>query len=181
MKVIFTDQDVTLFNGPLFPAPKAAARGSRAPQFRIGGAGVPSAAPTAPAQFAANQWSVSTGLDANQIVLNISELPSNGGSPITALQYNIGGGWIALTGTGTGARTLTMASAGTSYTFTLRAVNAVNPGTASGTKTATSGAANAVMASPQGGSSYGVNQAIPLAVNGAGDDVQYVEYQIEEA
>lgn len=141
MKVIFTDQDAVLFNGPLFPAPKAAARGSRAPQFRLGGAGVPDAAPTAPAQFATNQWSVSTGLEANQVVLDISELPDTGGSPITALQYNTGGGWVDLDGTGTGPRTLDMASAGTSYTFAVRAVNAVDPGGASGTKSATSGAA----------------------------------------
>lgn len=100
---------------------------------------------TAPGQFAAGDWSVSTGLSANQVVLNVSALPSNGGASITALQYTIDGGttWTALSGTGTGARTLTMAASGTAYTFALRAVNALGNGTASATKSATSGAAAA--------------------------------------
>lgn len=97
-------------------------------------------AATAPAQFTTGQWSVSTGLAPNEIVLNITVLPNNGGSPITALQYDIGAGWVALEGTGTGTRTLTMAAAGASYTFAIRAVNAIGSGTASATKTANSGA-----------------------------------------
>lgn len=97
---------------------------------------------TVPAQFGASDWSISTGLSANEVVLNVSALPSNGGSAITALQYSIDGGttWTALSGTGTGARTLAMAAAGTAYTFALRAVNAVGNGAASANKTATSGA-----------------------------------------
>lgn len=43
-------------------------------------------APTAPSQFGASDWSVSTGLAENQVVLNVSALPSNGGSAIPALQ-----------------------------------------------------------------------------------------------
>lgn len=140
MKVILTDQDVTLFDGPLFPAQKNAARGSRAPQFRLGGAGVPEPAPTAPAQFSTNQWSVSTGFVEREIVLNVSALPDDGRSPITALEYNAGAGWVALEGTGTGPRILKMASAGTNYTFILRARNEIGEGTASGHKTAASGA-----------------------------------------
>ncbi|MFC3059531.1 fibronectin type III domain-containing protein [Paenirhodobacter populi] len=102
-------------------------------------------APTAPGQFSTSDWSVTTGLAASQVVLNVSALPSDGGSTITALQYTVDGGstWTALTGAGTGSRTLTMPAAGTSYTFALRAVNAVGPGAASATKSATSGAEDA--------------------------------------
>ncbi|WP_277022286.1 BNR-4 repeat-containing protein [Paracoccus hibiscisoli] len=93
-----------------------------------------------PAQFSPGDWSVTTGLEPSQVVLNIGTLPFDGGSAITALEYSTGGAWIALTGTGTGPRTLTMAEAGAEYPFQIRAVNAVDPGTASGVKNATSGA-----------------------------------------
>lgn len=97
---------------------------------------------TAPGQFATSDWFVTTGLAAGEIVLNISALPSDGGSPFTAFERTVDGGstWTALTGTGTGSRTLTMPGAGTAYTFALRAVNAVGAGAASATKSATSGA-----------------------------------------
>ncbi|RWR09821.1 sialate O-acetylesterase [Paenirhodobacter populi] len=114
-------------------------------------------APTAPGQFSASDWSVTTGLAASQVVLNVSALPSDGGSPITVLQYSVDGGdtWTALSGTGTGSRTLTMPAAGTSYTFALRAVNAVGAGAASASKSATSGASAGVTASISGLSASG--------------------------
>lgn len=95
---------------------------------------------TVPAQFNSSDWSVSTGVSDKEISLNITALPSNGGSAITAIEYTIDGGttWTALTGTGTGARVLTMPASATSYTFAIRAVNLVGNGTASATKSATS-------------------------------------------
>ena len=108
---------------------------------------------TAPAQFSTTGWSVSTGSSPSQVTMNITTLPSNGGSAITALQYSINNGtsWNTLTGTGTGSRTLTMAASGTSYTFLVRAVNAIGNGTASATKTATSGAAASTSPTIQNG------------------------------
>ncbi|MEO1949298.1 hypothetical protein [Thioclava sp.] len=94
----------------------------------------------APAQFASGQWSASTGLAATEIVLNVSALPSDGGSPITALEYNIGAGWVELIGNGTGARVLQMPSAGAQYNMVIRAVSAVGSGPASEMKSVTSGA-----------------------------------------
>ncbi|RWR25293.1 fibronectin type III domain-containing protein [Sinirhodobacter populi] len=107
---------------------------------------------TAPAQFATGGWSVVTGAAANEITLTVTTLPSNGGSPITALQYTVDGGntWTALSGTGTGSRTLTMPAPAASYTFALRAVNAVGPGPASAAKSATSGAASSALAATFG-------------------------------
>ncbi|MEQ5793129.1 hypothetical protein LZ686_00575 [Paracoccus sp. NFXS7] len=103
------------------------------------------AAATAPVPFAAGDWSLATGLEANQLVVNIASLPANGGSQITAIQYSANGGtWTALPGgAGTGPRTLTMPAAATSYSIRLRAVNAVGNSTPGDTKTATSGAAGA--------------------------------------
>lgn len=105
------------------------------------------AAATAPVPFAAGDWSLATGLEANQLVVNINALPTNGGSPITAIQYSANNGtWTALPGgAGTGPRTLTMPAAGTSYGIRLRAVNAVGNSTPGDTKTATSGAAGAIV------------------------------------
>ena len=96
----------------------------------------------APSPFAADDWTLATGLEANQLVVSINSLPSDGGSSITAIEYTDDGGttWTALSGAGTGARTLTMDESGTSYSMSLRAVNAVDNGTPSDTKTATSGA-----------------------------------------
>ncbi len=95
---------------------------------------------TAPAAFTSGQWTLSTGLEAFQIVVSITELPSDGGSEITELQYDAGAGWVSLVGVDTGPRTLTVSESGTAYDVQIRAVNAIDPGTASDTKAATSGA-----------------------------------------
>ena len=101
------------------------------------------AAVTAPSPFVAGDWTLATGLAANQLVVSINSLPANGGSPITAIQYSANSGtWTPLGGAGTGSRTLTMPAAGTSYSVRLRAVNAAGNSTPSDTKTATSGAAD---------------------------------------
>ena len=112
---------------------------------------VPAADPTtAPVPFAAGDWSLATGLEANQLVVNIASLPANGGSPITAIQYSANGGtWMALPGgAGTGPRTLTMPAAAMSYSIRLRAVNAVGNSTPGDTKTATSGSEPVVSPDP---------------------------------
>jgi hypothetical protein len=108
------------------------------------------AAATAPVPFAAGDWSLATGLEANHLVVNINALPANGGSPITAIQYSANGGtWTALSGgAGTGPRTLTMPAAATSYSIRLRAVNAVGNSTPGDTKTAASGSEPVVSPDP---------------------------------
>ncbi|MFC3628189.1 hypothetical protein ACFOM8_01880 [Paracoccus angustae] len=101
--------------------------------------GAPAA--TAPAQFGAGQWSVSTGTGPAEIALNIISLPATGGRSITAIEYRIGSGeWVALDSADTGPRAITMPAASTAYSITLRAVNAVGQGPASAAKTATSAA-----------------------------------------
>jgi hypothetical protein len=122
------------------------------------------AAATAPVPFAAGDWSLATGLETNQLVVNINALPANGGSPITAIQYSANGGtWTALPGgAGTGPRTLTMPAAATSYSIRLRAVNSVGNSTPGDTKTATSGAAAPMI----GGASIGQAGASGTIYNG---------------
>lgn len=98
---------------------------------------------TAPGAFGPGNWSLATGAGPAEIVLTITALPGDGSSAITALHYSLNGGatWAALTGTGTGARSLTMAAEGTGYDIVIRARNAFGPGPASAPKSATSGAA----------------------------------------
>lgn len=104
--------------------------------------------PIAPRQFAPADWDTTQGPLPGQIIIDILALPNNGGSPITALQYNLGAGWIALAGTGTGPRTVTAPDAGTEYAPVVRAVNAVGSGNPSTPKPVTSAppAATAPMA-----------------------------------
>ena len=91
---------------------------------------------TAPAAFTAGQWTATAGVE--QIELNITALPDDGGSVITALQYRLNGGaWTNLTGTGTGTRTITGLTGGEEYDVQLRAVNAIGNGAASDTKSRT--------------------------------------------
>lgn len=96
--------------------------------------GSPSA--TAPAAFTAGQWTATAGN--GQVVLNITALPSDGGSAITALQYRIGAGSaVNLTGTGTGERTITGLTNGVAVDIQIRAVNAIGAAAWSDTKTRT--------------------------------------------
>ncbi len=77
---------------------------------------------TAPAAFVAGNWTATAGV--GSIEVNITALPSDGGSAITALQYRLNGGAaVAFTGTGTGIRTISGLTGGVSYDVEIRAVN----------------------------------------------------------
>lgn len=131
MRVVDLDTGFVAFEGPLFGIPREVEPGVTL----FFGA---DPAPAAPGQFQASDWSVATGLAARQIVLNIAALPAFTNPVIAAVQYNIGAGWVAISGTGTGARTLTMENVGQEYTFSIRAVNAIGAGVGSATKTVVS-------------------------------------------
>lgn len=104
------------------------------------------AATTAPAMFAPAQWTLTTGTEPASLILNVVALPADGGSAIASLEYRVGSGeWVALSGTDTGPRTITMPAAGTAYSVVLRAVNAVGAGAPSAAKTATSTAPQVAM------------------------------------
>jgi hypothetical protein len=96
------------------------------------------AAPVAPADFTVGQWTVASTGVSGAISINITALPSNGGSAITTLQYRIGtGSAVDLVGTGTGARTITGLVDGVAVNVQIRAVNAVSAGPWSDTKSVT--------------------------------------------
>ena len=100
----------------------------------------PVADPVVPDAFEVGDWTLTAG--DTEAVIDITALPGNGGSAITALQYRIDGGtWTALTGTGLGVRTITGLTNTTEYDFELRAVNAVGNGAASDVKSVTPAAA----------------------------------------
>lgn len=96
-------------------------------------------AATAPAVFTAGQWTAAATAVAGEISFDLTALPSNGGSAITALEYRVGtGAAIAFTGTGTGVRVVTAGlTAGTPVDLQVRAVNAVGAGAWSDVKNRT--------------------------------------------
>jgi hypothetical protein len=111
----------------------------------------------APSAFVLGNWTLTGGVES--LVYNITALPSDGGSAITALEYtlNAGGTWTPFAGTGTGSRTITGQTA-TLKTTQIRAVNAVGNGAASDVKTATPTAVSSGLAI--------VNVPAPTVVSG---------------
>jgi hypothetical protein len=96
-------------------------------------------AATAPAAFTAGQWTAAATATPGQISFDLTALPSDGGSAITALEYRVNtGSAIAFTGTGTGVRVVTAGlTAGTAVDLQVRAVNAVGAGAWSDAKNRT--------------------------------------------
>jgi hypothetical protein len=96
------------------------------------------AATTAPAAFTAGQWSVADSATGGTVTVSISALPSDGGSAITAIQYQVGAGsWTNSGITSTGSFNITGLTNGTPVNIKVRAVNAVGNGPDSDTKSVT--------------------------------------------
>ena len=120
-------------------------------------------AATEPAAFAAGQWTAAATSTPGVISFDLTALPSDGGSAITALEYRVGtGAAIAFAGTGAGVRVVTAGlTAGVAVDLQVRAVNAVGAGAWSDVKTRTPLASG-------GGGTYeiaGSGQSVP----GGGD------------
>lgn len=98
-----------------------------------------------PAAFTAGQWSVTDTTEGGEIEVTVSELPSDGGSAITAVQYSLDGGAFTAFSTPlstTGTRTITGLTDDQEYDIQLRAVNAIGNGAASDIKQVTPTAAS---------------------------------------
>lgn len=106
--------------------------------LRANGGGVAPAA-TAPSAMTAGQWTLTDSPSAggDKLSLNITALPYDGGSALTALQYRVGGGSAqTLSGLATGARLITVL-ASTAAAVEVRAVNAIGSAAWSDVKTVT--------------------------------------------
>lgn len=105
---------------------------------------------TAPAAFAPTDWDTGTGTGNAEIDIQIINLPDNGGSPITALEYRLDtGAWQDLGGIVPDTYIITAPLADTAYDVKVRAVNAIDPGPDSDTKNATSGSGAAPSLPPE--------------------------------
>jgi len=105
----------------------------------LGSGLVDDGAPAAPSAFTAGQWTLgdSPSAGGDTLTINITALPVNGGSPITALEYRLNGGAAtALVGVGTGARDITVPAV-TEADVEIRAVNAIGNGAWSDLKSVT--------------------------------------------
>jgi len=128
--------------------------------------GLEVAAPSAtvPDAFTSGDWTATAGVES--IVLNITALPSDGGSAITALQYRLDGGSpVTLSGTGTGERTISSLTGGVEYDVEIRAVNAVGNGAWSDLKARTPTAASSgaeIVAVGRSDTSFGTSGNIPV-------------------
>ncbi|WP_103171622.1 hypothetical protein [Paracoccus sp. SY] len=97
--------------------------------------------PTIPAQFAEDDWEIATGANPGEVLINILDLPEDGGSPINAIKWQAGDGTPqTLGGTGVGQRAVAAGLPGAEVSVVLFAANAMGDGPPSDPKTAVTGA-----------------------------------------
>ncbi|WP_262525595.1 fibronectin type III domain-containing protein [Agrobacterium tumefaciens] len=95
-------------------------------------------AQTAPAAFGAGQWSVVDAAVGGRATVTISALPADGGSAITAIQYQVGAGaWTASGISSPGTFDINGLTNGASVNVKVRAVNAIGNGADSDVKSVT--------------------------------------------
>ena len=97
--------------------------------------GVPA---TIPAQFLFADWSIADLGTVSNARITITNLPDDGGSPITDIEYSVdGGAWTSLSGTSIGTYDIGGLTQGVMVAVQIRAVNAVGAGPASTNKAVT--------------------------------------------
>lgn len=129
----------------------------------------PLAAATRPGTFTVGQWTLTP--IAGGFAFNIISLPSDGGSAITALQYQINGGtWTNFAGTGTGVRNVTGLPENNVPTK-IRAVNAIDAGLDSDTKSGTplpaAGGGTVIFTQNSSGGNFGGVESVTFRQSGA--------------
>lgn len=131
----------------------------------------------APAAFTAGQWSLADAGTGGTLMVTVLALPADGGSAITDIQYQLGGSgpWTSLGGATAGSWPISGLVDGTAYDVRLRAVNAVGPGAAGDSKTATPTAGAASGATFTGGVMSGT---VDLSGLTPGAGVDAVEWRV---
>lgn len=133
--------------------------------------GAPAA--SAPAAFTVLQWGLAPITGGLRFTIN--SLPADGGSAITALQYRLNGGaWTAFSAATTGTYDITGLPA-TLHTAEVRAVNAVDAGATSDTKSETPAAAGGggtyeIAATGSSSPGYGDPRTAPVPAGAAAGD-----------
>lgn len=128
-------------------------------------------AATVPAAFTVGQWTATRQSTPTEAEVEVTALPDDGGSVITAIQFRINGGsWTAFSTplSGTGTRTIT-GTPETTYTIELRAVNAVGNGPASDEKTVNAAASSSWPlrgTSQDSGADVNLSLSVPSGSNG---------------
>jgi hypothetical protein len=145
--------------------------------FRAVGPTVALPSASAPDAFEVGDWTATAGVES--IVLNLTSLPADGGSAITALEYRLdGGSAVALSGTGTGERTITGLTGGVEYDVEIRAVNAIGNGAWSDLKartpTAASSGLSIVQAPAYTVGGWGTTAQQDLSAVGSGNSVVFL-------
>lgn len=147
--------------------------------------GVYTPAATAPAAFTAGQWTAAATSTPGEISFDLTALPSDGGSAITALEYRVNtGSAIAFTGTGTGVRVVTAGlTAGVAVDLQVRAVNAVGAGAWSDIKNRTpasaGGGAHEIAATGSSQPGYGDPRTAPVPAGAATGDRILIVFNVQ--
>lgn len=136
-----------------------------------------SPAATAPGAFTDLMWDAAATATPGEISFDLTALPSDGGSAITALEYRVGtGAAIAFAGTGTGVRVVTAGlTAGAAADLQVRAVNAVGAGDWSDVKNRTPAASGGggtyeIVANGATQPGYGDPRTAPVPAGAAAGD-----------
>lgn len=145
-----------------------------------------SGAATAPAQFGAGDWSVAAGTVDGTIDITVTALPDSNGDPITNVEYQLNGtgAWVQ-TEIVLAPDTFTtgLLSTGTLYNITLRAINDIGNGTASASKSVTTGGtpsfSNPGTDDPSIAKWYDASDAAQVSVSGT-NVVNIADYQTAE-
>lgn len=148
--------------------------------------GIRASASVLPSAFLDADWTADPAVES--IDIDITTLPDPGSSAITALRYRLdGGAAVALTGTGTGVRTIGGLVAGQAYKLQIQQVSSAGEGQWSDTKTITPTAAGAATAPSAfidtdwtltaivGGLRFGIN----LLPSDGGSAITALEYTLD--
>jgi hypothetical protein len=145
----------------------------------------PPAAAGVPDQFGTGDWSIADDGTSGDVTITITTLPADNGDALTDLEYRIGAGsWVSMGAATTGDYAVSGLTDGTSYNFSVRAVNSTGSGTASATKSVTPTGIPAQFgtgdwAVADAGTNGDVTVSIITLPSAAGSSITDIEYQID--